>query len=512
MDISGAGRYVGFLAAGLVAVAGVFVSVGWGLVGAVIVFAAGFLAVAAFAVLHHGVGERVILGLRIDRYHALYAMALEMYLRRLREFFRVDDPADTPDGERASAGRLFFGSMSFGMFDRTMQLAVVYPYLLFIMAWAFGSEGAYIGERWVLTPPDPWWIGPATLVLTGLVVFSSQFSSLAPKNSFLQRFPLTLAYVAFGLAAALVYSKATEIAVPLAIVLASAIVVAVSGVSALGIAVGVAILGTGSVAGLAVILLGTAGFSETALMRVRAAWRAPLIVAIYTVVLIGAAGLLGWDEEPLRSSGWTSIFFFLAVAPMVNAVFDSFGVATTLATATRGLRSHPLLWGVVDAVMACVFFVGLGIAFITVLTVIEWLSGVSFVDIDGVFLTIRDLSKTWWIYVMLFSTALPTFVHFLVASLSLQAVMPRGLRDGLSARIVSVRRELRAGRGDLGQLGGAIAGLAALWAVSLMVVMVPLALLVWVFRDSGVAMVLSSYQVLMVEFQILLEGIFGIIR
>ena len=63
-----------------------------------------------------------------------------------------------------------------------------------------------------------------------------------------------------------------------------------------------------------------------------------------------------------------SLFLFLAVLPLLNALFDVVSYAVTLTLVRRGLRAAlPFLWGLADLAVACVLLLGLGATLVAVI-------------------------------------------------------------------------------------------------------------------------------------------------
>lgn len=170
-----------------------------------------------------------------------------------------------------------------------------------------------------------------------------------------------------------------------------------------------------------------------------------------------------------------SIFVFLGVLPLLNALFDTASYAVTLSLMKRGLRSSvPWLWGLLDLVIACGLFLALGLTLVVVLHGLNELAGVPLVDFPALFAGVRDAPGDYvWLYLMLFSTILPTALHALLSLLGVQGLWPRGPRRVVAGWVegapASPLAAIRAGlalagvwMGPLLVLGAAIWGLWAL--------------------------------------------------
>ena len=100
-----------------------------------------------------------------------------------------------------------------------------------------------------------------------------------------------------------------------------------------------------------------------------------------------ASQLLNWAEV---SENGRSLFLFLAVLPLINALFDVVSYAVTLSLVRRGLRAAlPFLWGLADLAFACVLLLGLGAVLVAVIHGLNTLAGVPFLDLPALFEGVR---------------------------------------------------------------------------------------------------------------------------
>jgi hypothetical protein len=108
----------------------------------------------------------------------------------------------------------------------------------------------------------------------------------------------------------------------------------------------------------------------------------------------------------------------------------------------------------------------------TLVCIVSWMNvvaGVAFVDLGSLLAQAGDTSRYWWLYAMLFSTALPTLIHLSAATLSLQAFLPLSWRERMC-------QEINAARGGDPQAG--IVATIALGTTWFMALFLPLAILV----------------------------------
>ena len=160
-----------------------------------------------------------------------------------------------------------------------------------------------------------------------------------------------------------------------------------------------------------------------ALFRAALSWRLAgwvlLIALVYTLALTLTGPGTAWSAVPL-----------LAALTLVNALFDALSVAATLALLRHGLRTRfPLPWAMLDLAVACLLFLALGAALVAVIRGLSGFAGVPILDLGALLAGLSTApGDYWWLYAMLFSTILPTALHFAVSLAGLQGVWPRAWR------------------------------------------------------------------------------------
>jgi hypothetical protein len=152
-----------------------------------------------------------------------------------------------------------------------------------------------------------------------------------------------------------------------------------------------------------------------------------LLIAALILNVVVVVSVLDW---PAKQESARLLFLFLGVLPLLNALFDTVSYAVTLTFLRRGLRARlPLLWGVADLAVACVLFLALGATLVAAVHGLNGLAGVPLLDLGALFAGVYTAPWDYvWLYLMLFSTILPTALHFLVSLLGLQGVWPRAWR------------------------------------------------------------------------------------
>ncbi len=159
---------------------------------------------------------------------------------------------------------------------------------------------------------------------------------------------------------------------------------------------------------------------------------------------------------------------FFGLLPLLNAVFDYASYVVTLTLIRRRLRAG---WGAVfvgltDLIITGVLLMLSGASILLAVAGAHVLAGVTLYPLDSVFDDILMAPDDyWWLYLMLFSSVLPTMAHFAAATFSLSALARPSWRQRLVGWIEG---------GDGLERTLAPLAVAALWLASLAV---PLALL-----------------------------------
>jgi len=219
----------------------------------------------------------------------------------------------------------------------------------------------------------------------------------------------------------------------LGVAVASAVAVAVTGAFAVTV--------TGAFSGTVAVVLSVA-FSLAVANAVTVivellAWRGrgtiayALLTALLALMLALTAAVLPWEStSPARRS----VFLFFGILPLLNGLFDFFSYGATLTLIRLGLRARgwALALGFADLAIAAVLFLASGAALVVVSIALNRVSGVTFVPLGAIFDGVRSTPGAyWWLMAMLFSTVLPTGLHFCLAAFSLQGLVPLSARRRL---------------------------------------------------------------------------------
>ena len=181
------------------------------------------------------------------------------------------------------------------------------------------------------------------------------------------------------------------------------------------------------------------------------------------------------------------LIIFLGILPFFNAIFDAFSYAITLTLMRLGfVIKKPLLFWFFDMVAALGLFLLLGGVLIFVLSVLNFFQGALVFDLQSIFKGIKETPNDyWWLYAMLFSTALPTTAHGILALFAIQKWLPLFFRLKIVSWI-DKRHE--------GPLLAALAPLALsiIW-ITPFVVVIGIVYFAWPFVGQGLKLIAWGY-------------------
>lgn len=322
---------------------------------------------------------------------------------------RQCDPAD----DKASWPQLFRAAMTWRLYDTALLVAVAYPLLLLVGQWAVTGDEGQLGNTIVL-PAAEFWPDRAAFLIAMLIMIAGKIGQnwlSASSNPFLRQSSAWLLVIAFAIAVAFVVT----------------ITVTVTGSGVFAIVV--------SVAGAGASLVVVASVGVFAILFLDRRGSQPLARLLLTCAMILAwliaTQMLDWT---IVSERGRNMFLFFAVLPLLDGVFDVMSYALTLSLIRRGLHARlPFLCGLADLIFACLLFLGSGATLVVVVKVLNLLTGVSFIDLPVLFAGVHDTPATYiWLYLMLFSTILPTALHGLVSMMGFQGICPHPRRRKLA--------------------------------------------------------------------------------
>jgi hypothetical protein len=429
--------------------------------------------------------------LRHRTYTQIYTTLTRRMVQRLWAAL-CDEPGNPKQMERepVPTPTLFRHALTWRLYDKALLIAVAYPILLPVLQWLLTGEAAMVGSfEFLATTPFLW---ERAAILTALAILlvgmiAPLLAGNGPKHGWhrLGHWGTTTA----GLGAMALAATFSNFATALAVVGAVSLASASSGTGALAMtaAIAAAFIYLFALSSLFSWVAMTVGIA-TAASAVTVIWmthnKSPqacrwLVTITAPVTVLSGIALIDFGSIP---EDLRALFLFLAVLPLLNALFDTLSYATTLTLMRRGLRSRlPLLWGLLDLAIACLLFLALGATLIVVIHGLNTLAGVPLVDLSALLAAIHETPADYlWLYAMLFSTILPTAAHGCLSLLGVQGLWPRAWRRPVAAWVegatASALAYLRAGLAlgaiwtlPLLALGGivwllwALAGTAMIW-------------------------------------------------
>jgi hypothetical protein len=232
---------------------------------------------------------------------------------------------------------------------------------------------------------------------------------------------------------------------------------------------------------------GLAGLARASL-SLRLAKAALMIAGLYMLLLSGA-GWLVTGRPAAVAPDIPAVFGAIVFGAVwgVNGLFDLLSFAATLTLMRRGLMGRwPILWGLLDLVMAFALLLGLGAALVVAITVLNGVADATLIDLRRLLEGVR--SDPWgavWIYLMLGTTLVPTLLHAGLSLLGLQGVWPRPWRQPVAGWIDA------ATAGPVSVLRASLA-LALVWTLPLLGIGGML-WAIWAMAGGALAALLTGY-------------------
>jgi hypothetical protein len=354
-----------------------------------------------------------------------------------------DEPGNPKQMEREPipVATLFRHALTWRLYDKALLIAVAYPILLPLLQWLVTGEAILIGNVEFIPATPFWWDRAAVLSALAILLLGFVVRKLASASRH-RIFRLAANWLFVGAFVSTITVAGTVAVLfsgPFPYMIATSDKIGLEDTSAKPIAIlGALIIGGFAVAAAVVALRKTRWRTMSGRLSILY-----MTIAAPTVVIIPEFAAV---PEDLRS-----LFLFLAVLPLINALFDTLSYAVTLTLLRRGLRSRlPLLWGLLDLALACLLFLALGATLIVVIHGLNTLAGVPLADLPALLAAIHERPGDYlWLYAMLFSTIVPTAAHGLLSLLGVQGLWPRAWRRPVATWVegatASAMAYLRAG-------------------------------------------------------------------
>jgi hypothetical protein len=145
-----------------------------------------------------------------------------------------------------------------------------------------------------------------------------------------------------------------------------------------------------------------------------------------------------------------------------------------------------VLCAVVDFLCACVIFIALGATLTTVIAGLNALAGVTSLDIGATFDAIEAApTDHLWVFAMLFSTLLPTAIHFALSLFGTQVFVPAVIRRAVAGQLRAAQtNEFAAVTGPM---------LAGLIGTAPFAIVAGLGALIWHFGQGAALWLIAGY-------------------
>ena len=344
---------------------------------------------------------------------------------------------------------------STGAYDWALRLALIYPIASLFVFWVItGRNTSGIPGLLLENVSGLGRLATLLAVLTATALWHKAIRTDGRRG---------LAYLAgaFAVAVAVAFAFAVAGAVAVAVAFAVAVAVAVAGAGAgafafaFAFAFAVAVAVAGAVVG-AFAGAGAGAFAGATILTIiiiaqNRAIRHNRLALFHIFHWLFLASFLamslwwiaGQVLTPDRIAAIASLFAFLTLLPLVNAVFDWLSLGATRFFLRRAQHdAWPLANTLLDLAVGLALIVPLALAITAALQGINVIAAAggarqTWIDVPNILATIRHAPTdmaVWWIYVTVFSTLLPTFAHFVAASGSLVTVE----WDWLSKRLLDL--------------------------------------------------------------------------
>ena len=144
------------------------------------------------------------------------------------------------------------------------------------------------------------------------------------------------------------------------------------------------------------------------------------------MLVSGGSLLLLRETGPGDVGALGLLILFLAIIPLLNAVFDWLSIGATrwllrsgLAGSVRGRRLIAL--SLADLVVALVLLTGLSVSLVAIVHAANALSGTVLVDVGAILVQLRETPwkpGNYWVYLTVFSTMIPSVINLVCGGVS----------------------------------------------------------------------------------------------
>lgn len=147
-----------------------------------------------------------------------------------------------------------------------------------------------------------------------------------------------------------------------------------------------------------------------------------ILLVIFYLILLLCSVVFGL----LTNDSYRSFLVIIGFLPLINALFDYLSIGLTRYLLNNSLENnHPVMYGIVDAVLAILIFFTLKLGLVALFILLQDTDGKSLLELlgqQGLFNAIRQSPEDYiWLYFTLFSTLIPTLLHLNIACFSIIA-------------------------------------------------------------------------------------------
>ena len=298
-------------------------------------------------------------------------------------------------------------------FDRCLLLALLYPIVSVYVVWVFSGHVGLAEHTLGLAESDPTspihamrrLLGAAALIIAPIA---------ARKAIAADGWRATLPWLIVGISA-VAFAGAGAVAVAFAVAVAGA------GAGAFAVAGAVADAVAGAVAGAVAVAVVAGGVAVAVAAKKGLLGQAVSILCIVAALVCCAAAYWLSMEDNWHAAG--ALLLFFGVLTLVNAPFDWLAIGFTRALLRKGLSrggAWPFAFALVDVLVAAVLIGALAFAMVVAvdlfddLAVIRGGPGARILPLDQLFAgleTAPGAYENWWVWMLLFSSMIPSLIQ-----------------------------------------------------------------------------------------------------
>ncbi|MGB0505906.1 MAG: hypothetical protein ACPGGK_06885, partial [Pikeienuella sp.] len=367
-----------------------------------------------------------------QRYQRVVMRGMDWIDRKLTPEAFGDDRVREPGDWRSA--------FSFSLLNITLVLALLYPVLSLMVQWVIKGTDASVGGE-IIVPAEPTefrrYLAFGEISFSLLCVVLSRRSAAQSKTG-LAVFWIALAF-AGSIAGSFVIAIAGAFAIALAGVYTGALAGALTGALAVAFA-GVfagAIAVSGTFTALVVVACVISGLVFKFWLGLKYLKPTFALISFTLFMIVVISVVVSFQDQFFTIEGEVNpigTIVFIGLLPLLNGLCDFLSTAMTRRLIRKG-GLNPAWW-IADLAFALLTLSILAASFIAFITFVTPQNSVPLLDLPRLFNNIEaNPSDYWWLSFMLFSTLLPTLLHFVIALGSCYTFIPGKLRLYIAAEV-----------------------------------------------------------------------------